>query len=192
MTELFLGVQMVLAGSLMWSCFCRLVKTDRDTYREVRWSFVLEGAAAGLVLGAPFLPVLMPNEMRWPAGTTPEWVWLTLLLAVALVQIVTSRHWQHGAAPAVFQKPWTMEKGPVGGGWAIAGITLLVAAFVAGPRMAIAQAQEEEQSVVVTFPQGGGVACPFPEGCVAMRAALFEQVVRKLQAGEQCRERNST
>ena len=46
---------------------------------------------------------LMLPDADWEPGTTPTWIWLVLLLAAALVQIVTSRYWR-GGVPVDFQK----------------------------------------------------------------------------------------
>lgn len=98
-------VQMAFASALLWSCFCRMVRTDDDTIREVRWAIWLESIAAMLVLGAPLLPALAPGHVDWPAGSTPLWIWLALLVAATLVQIVTARHWKHGV-PLSFTNRW--------------------------------------------------------------------------------------
>ncbi len=102
MNDLMLGLQVLAAGSLAWSCFCRLVRTDAETIREVRLAIWFEAMAAGLVMAAPFMPALVP-EAQWTTGTTPRWIWLVLLLAATLVQIVTSKYWRHGV-PDDFQK----------------------------------------------------------------------------------------
>lgn len=107
--SLFLVMQLLLALVLAYTCFCRIVKTDADTVREVRWAILFEGVAAGMVLGAPFMPMLMPREIHWPAWSTPPWIWLTLLLAVTLVQITTARFWENGKAPAQFQAARWLE-----------------------------------------------------------------------------------
>lgn len=101
MNELIV-LQMVLAAGLFYSCFCRMVRTDDDTIREIRLAIWFEAVAAGLVFGAPFLPLLV-NQLDWPAGSTPEWVWVILLLATTLMQFVTSRYWRH-QPPGPFQK----------------------------------------------------------------------------------------
>lgn len=93
MTELFIVLQVALAGLLAWTCFCRLVKTSARTLREIRWSIWFLGIASGLVLGAPVLP-LLDDAFTWPALTTPLGLWLLLLLAMVLVQVATSRHWR--------------------------------------------------------------------------------------------------
>lgn len=97
-----LVIQVMLAGALMWSCFCRLVKTNAATVREIRWAIWFLFVAAGLVLAAPVMP-LLDAACTWPAFTTPVWAWLVLLLAIVLVQIVTRRHWRE-SVPACYQK----------------------------------------------------------------------------------------
>lgn len=100
-------VQFTFAGLLLWSCFCRLTKTNEDTHREIRWSIVLEAIAAMLVLGAPLLPMLVPElegrgAGRWRAWGTPTWIWLVLLVAASARELVTAKYWRHGA-PSHFQ-----------------------------------------------------------------------------------------
>ena len=102
MTTSLVILQMLLAAALAHSCFCRLVRTDSETIREVRLAIWFEAMAAGLVLGAPVMPLMLPDA-DWDAGTTPTWIWMVLLLAAALVQIVTSRYWR-GGVPVDFQK----------------------------------------------------------------------------------------
>lgn len=94
MNALVLG-QMLFAGALAWSCFCRLVRVDMDTHREIRLTIWFEGMVAGLVLGAPILPFLVP-EIPWAPWTTPKWIWLSLLVAATLIQLATSKYWKTG------------------------------------------------------------------------------------------------
>lgn len=185
-TTLFLLVQFALSAMLMWSCFCRLVKTDADTHREIRWAIAFEGLAAGLVLGAPFLPLLM-HEAKWRAWTTPGWVWLTLLLAVTLVQIVTARYWQSGKAPEAFQVP----KLPVPAGSAFAAL-LLVVGMVAMTQDAFAQEPQQPIPFAVMKP-GDGAMCAAPEGCVAMPRAVFDQIleIQRQDAAKACKTRGT-
>lgn len=95
-------LQMAVASCLAYSCFCRLVRTDADTIREVRLAIWFQAMAAGLVAGAPILPLLVP-EITWRPGTTPRWIWLVLLVAGTLVQVVASRYWRK-QVPRDFQK----------------------------------------------------------------------------------------
>lgn len=106
---LLLGVQFVFAAGLFWSCFCRLVKTNAETIREIRLAIWLESVAAALVMGAPILPLVMPAEflghglVRWQPWTTPAWVWVVLLVAATLMQLVTAKFWRN-APPPDFQR----------------------------------------------------------------------------------------
>lgn len=102
MNAMLTGLQMLMAAGLMYSCFCRLVRTDDNTIREVRLAIWFEAVAAGMVMGAPVLPALVP-EITWQVGTTPRWIWLALLIAATLVQLATSRYWRDGV-PHDFQR----------------------------------------------------------------------------------------
>jgi hypothetical protein len=102
LTIFILVGQAIIGGALAWSCFCRLVRTDGNTVREIRWAIVFEAAAALFVMGAPYLPILMDHDW-WPPLTTPMWVWFTLLAAACGVQIATARYWKDGV-PADFQR----------------------------------------------------------------------------------------
>ncbi len=99
MSEVLMVVQVALASLLAWTCFCRLALTSARTLREIRWSIWFLGTVAGLVLGAPLLP-LLDAAFTWPPGTTPAAIWLLLLLAIVMVQVSTSRHWRHGTPPS--------------------------------------------------------------------------------------------
>lgn len=93
---LLLLLQALLALGLAASCVCRLVKMDASTIREIRLAFWFEALAALLVLGAPAMPILWHQFCHWPPGTTPTAIWLLLMLAGLLVQVVTSRYWRFG------------------------------------------------------------------------------------------------
>jgi membrane protease YdiL (CAAX protease family) len=106
--ELLLLIQIAGAAGLFWSCFCRLVKTDAETIREIRWAIWFESVAAALVIGAPFLPLLVPelygeDLFRWQPYTTPKWIWVLLLLAATIMQLVTAKFWRRGP-PSDFQR----------------------------------------------------------------------------------------
>lgn len=108
---ILLAAQFGFAFALLWSCFCRLVKTDRWTVREIRWAIVLEAIAAMLVLGAPVIPLLIPElngrgAGRWKPWTTPGWIWLVLLVAATAVQLATAKYWRNGV-PHQFQRGGT-------------------------------------------------------------------------------------
>ena len=101
-SSVLLLLQMSLASALAWSCFCRLAKTSARTLREIRWAIWFLCIVAGLVLGAPVLP-LLDSAFTWPPLTTPLAVWLLLLLAIFIVQLATSKHWRAGA-PGQFER----------------------------------------------------------------------------------------
>lgn len=179
MKTILLVAQLLLASTLMWTCFCRLVKTDADTHREVRWSILFEGIAAGLVMGAPYLPLLMPREIHWMPFTTPLWVWVGLLVSVTLVQVVTARYWKDGTCPAPFQRT-----GRPLGGVALAGLALLVAGMTAAPRMATADAAAQDNwrkvdGDMVQIPQGGEVRCLEATGCVVFTTDALREVLKR-------------
>lgn len=108
MHTLLVAAQMAFAAGLAWSCFCRLVRTDARTEREIRWAIWLQGVAAGLVLGAPILPLLVPEllghgHFKWQPWSTPVWVYVVLLISAALMQWTTAKFWRDGP-PASFQR----------------------------------------------------------------------------------------
>jgi hypothetical protein len=78
---------------LLYSSFCRLLKTDKGTLLEIRHGFALMGAASVAVLLALWV--------------RPEWLphaWLLLLGSMVWIQLSTARHWRN-AAPAAFATP---------------------------------------------------------------------------------------
>jgi hypothetical protein len=182
-TQALLFIQLALALAIMYSCFCRLTKTDADTHREVRWSFLFQFTCAGILFGAPFLPALMPHEMQWKAGTTPTWAWVMLMLSGWLVQVVTARYWADGV-PESFQR----RSGTAGvfGGWLAPLVMLLVAVFVAGPNIAVAQAQKDRSPAretvtvpIFTMKAGDTVRCVQADGCIIFtKQALAEEFAR--------------
>lgn len=98
MNTIFSIIQAAVAGALAYSCFCRLVRTDHTTEREIRLVIWLQAVAAGLVIGAPILPLIYP-WINWKAWTTPWWIWAVLLFACTLMQIVTAKYWRLGVPP---------------------------------------------------------------------------------------------
>lgn len=102
MQTIELIIQTVLCTALFWTSFCRLTKTDVNTIREVRLAIWFEGVIALAVLGAPALPLLVP-ECNWPALTTPLSMWLSMLLASLLRVVASARQWSHGV-PSKFVK----------------------------------------------------------------------------------------
>lgn len=178
--QVLLIVQLVLAAMLVWTCFCRAVKTCADTHREVRWAILLEGLAGGLVFGAPLMPVVMQPSERYWSPTWAEWstpweVWLVLLFAVTLVQVVTAKYWAAGQAPVQFQRSPAERSGGV----VFAGMLLMVGLVSLAPA---ARAQDQREAITVpiaTIEQGQVVRCAAPEGCVIFtRMALALELAR--------------
>lgn len=173
MQFVLLMLQVAFAAALSWSCLCRLVKTDAETQREVRWAILLELIAAGFVGMAPLLPYLMPNDIPWAPLTTPGWVWLGLLIAATLMQLVTARYW-HVGVPRQFQRTTNT-------GWAFA---IVMAAAVFGgwqpAAHAVAEPTAPEVKVVpfARFAAGQSVDCEDPEGCVGMTGQAYEQLMQ--------------
>lgn len=95
MTDLVL-VQMLLAGFVLYTCFCRLVFTQVCTSCVLRSAIIFKAAAAALVMGAPVWPLIHPHRATWEPWSTPVWAWIALLTALAFMQWVTSRHWGPG------------------------------------------------------------------------------------------------
>jgi hypothetical protein len=202
--HVMLVVQLVLAVALMWSCFCRLVKTDEDTYPEVRWAILFEFAAAGIVLGAPFMPLLMPADAPWPAWSTPRWAWVVLLASITVMQIVTSAYWDHNAPPERFQMAKPLHVKPAGfrstaGGPGLALIALAAGALLAGPMLLARPAQAQAKSdagddvrQVHVLQNGEAALCSFKDGCVAMTAGAFKALMVMANEARDCRARSST
>jgi hypothetical protein len=186
--QILLLAQLALAGMLVWTCFCRIVKTDSDTHREVRWAIVFEGLAGGLVFLAPFLPMLMPDHATWRPWRTPQWVWLTLLGSVALVQLVTAKYWAAGHAPQQFQRRSTI---PHAGGGVFAALLIVLAVTVHAPS---AFAQDEPKLPVYPMEPGDLIRCGSVLGCVGMSVDVFEKLLAMARAsGEQsCRKGRPT
>lgn len=80
-----------LCLSLLFTVFCRFVKTNRSTRPAVRAAFLLLGLVAGL--GA-----VGPLSLGWQASPFG----VLLLAAILLLQSVTSLYWR-GGPPANFQ-----------------------------------------------------------------------------------------
>lgn len=86
-------INTVLCAALFYTCFCRLVRTDKGTtLASVRAGFFVLGAATFCCGVAPFLWAYSPQV---PA--------LLVQGAITLVQGITARHWQHGV-PCQFRK----------------------------------------------------------------------------------------
>lgn len=79
-------IHVILALALLYSQFCRAIKTDHNTKLPVLLAFYLLTAATVFVL---FAPAVVP-------GWTPSIDTVALLFAVVVVQGVTAIHWRHG------------------------------------------------------------------------------------------------
>ena len=82
-----------LCMALLYSCFCRAVKTNQDTKLPILLTFYVLSCTAVFVTFAPLV-------LAWQ----PDAVSLSLLAAITLVQTVTAQHWRYGP-PEHFQQP---------------------------------------------------------------------------------------
>jgi hypothetical protein len=187
MAGVLLVLQLSMALVLCWSCLCRATKTNGDTRREVRWAMVFEGAAAGLLLGAPFLPALMPEFFEWEVGTTPVAIWMILLVSILTVQLVTAKYWQQGV-PERFQVGYQRPASSMLA-FALAVVAIGIAlgtgigqaeASTSGQRQPDAHAHRnispgptEEEVPLGAVREGGTFVCNAPEGCVGMTGRVF-------------------
>ncbi len=80
----------LLCLGLLWSVFCRLVRTSEQTRFAVRLSIFFLGVAALVGLGAPLY------------GWAPDPIVFVITWACLNMQIVAARHWRKGA-PEQFQ-----------------------------------------------------------------------------------------
>lgn len=88
-----------LCMALAWTCWCRIVKTRRDTRRSIRISFAWGVTTSLLLAAAPWLHLAWP---WWPAYQ-PHPAVLAVLACVVWWQLATARHWTRGA-PGSFRK----------------------------------------------------------------------------------------
>ncbi len=100
-------LQMVFAGGLAWSCFCRLVHTNHDTVREIRWAIWLQCVTSALACWAPLLPALVPElngrgDFAWQPGDTPAWIYVAVVVSTTVMQLATAQYWRYGP-PSDFQ-----------------------------------------------------------------------------------------
>jgi hypothetical protein len=100
--DFLLLLQFVLAATLAWSSFCRMVRMDNRTREDVRLAIWAQGLAAAFVAGGPFMPLVW-DWPTWEPGHTPVAIWLGLLAACTAVQVVTSRLWR-GGVPADYTR----------------------------------------------------------------------------------------
>lgn len=86
-------VHVFLCLALLYSQFCRAVKTDKTTKLPVLLAFYFLTVA---VVFSLFAPVIVP-------GWRPTIDFILFLLAVLVVQAVTAMHWRDGV-PIVFRE----------------------------------------------------------------------------------------
>lgn len=79
------AAHVLLALGLLYSQFCRSLKTDHTTHAPVLIAFYILTAAAIFSL---FAPVILPS---WH----PSWETLALMFAYLCVQAATARYWRH-------------------------------------------------------------------------------------------------
>ena len=79
-------IHVVLSLALLYSQFCRSVKTDNNTHAGILAAFYLLTATAVLSL---FAPLVLPD---WrPSPDT-----IAILFAITVVQAATSKFWRSG------------------------------------------------------------------------------------------------
>ena len=82
----------VLSAMLFITCFGRALKTNRHVRRSILVAFWYLGIVA-------VVSMFVPIAFQW----RPDFVSISLLLAILGVQIVTAGHWRHGV-PKEFVK----------------------------------------------------------------------------------------
>ena len=82
----------VLSAMLFYTCFGRALKTNRHVKRSILIAYWYLGIVAVVSMFAPL-------AFQW----TPDFVSISLLLAILGVQIVTAVNWMHGV-PKEFVK----------------------------------------------------------------------------------------
>lgn len=93
MNEILLPAHEILCAVLFYSVFIRAVRSCEKVRTDVRLAFFALGIVACAGMVAP---------LAW--GFIPDGFTLSLLTAVAIVEIVTSHHWERGV-PDRFYKP---------------------------------------------------------------------------------------
>lgn len=95
MNDALLVIHEVLCLVLIYTVFCRFVRTDDTVRLDVRMTFFLLGAVACFGIPAPFY------------GFIPNIFSTVLLFMIVMVQVVTSRYWRNGV-PLSFYSPECM------------------------------------------------------------------------------------
>jgi hypothetical protein len=83
-------IHIVICLALLYSQFCRAVKTDRTTKMPVLLAFY---ALTVAVVFSLFAPAVLPGWQPSPDS-------ILFMFAVLVVQAVTSVHWRHGVPDA--------------------------------------------------------------------------------------------
>lgn len=81
----------LLCAALLWSVFCRLVRTNTSTLLAVRLSIYQLGIFALCGMAAPMY------------GWQPDALIVALIWVCLCMQVVAARHWRYGV-PASFQR----------------------------------------------------------------------------------------
>ena len=97
MTAIYINT--VLCAMLFYTCFCRLVRTNRETHSSIRAAFVLLATAAAWCLFEP-----LSN------GVSPHASQLLIEGAMVVVQALTAKYWRDGV-PEHFQRCECPERG---------------------------------------------------------------------------------
>lgn len=94
MISLTLLVHEAVAGALFYTCFCRAIHMNAEHTRYgVLFAFWMLGLASVVMIAAPIV---------W--GWEPSIPTIVLMLAIIIVQLVTSHFW-HAGVPPQFRVP---------------------------------------------------------------------------------------
>jgi len=96
---MMLALHTLLCVALLWSGYCRAIRMNHTTRRDIRLAFWSLSVAAAAALSAPF------------RGWSPDWPTEALLLAIVAVQYTTALHWRHGV-PESFVAPSARPPAP--------------------------------------------------------------------------------
>lgn len=85
-------INTVLCAALVWTCFCRFVKTNHETIPSVRFGLFVLAVTSLACAVAP-----------WSWGYRPEWPGLLLASGMLATQVATARFWAYGT-PCQFKR----------------------------------------------------------------------------------------
>lgn len=80
-----LALHEFLSLALLYTCFCRAVKTNKNVRKDVLAAFWFLGCVASISMFAPL-------SFSW----SPDFLSIALLSGIVIVQVVTSAHWKDG------------------------------------------------------------------------------------------------